>query len=102
MFMFTGKFRQYDYGYFGNKARYGQGSPPDYDLGKITAPVYLFYSHNDWLSAETDVRRLYDELGNAQAKLLNTDEKFNHLDYVFGIDADTLVYDKVFSAMLRH
>jgi hypothetical protein len=30
---------------------YGQFTPPDYDLRKVTAPVALHYSENDWLAA---------------------------------------------------
>jgi lysosomal acid lipase/cholesteryl ester hydrolase len=47
----SGKFRMFDYGYFENKRVYGQSAPPDYELSKITAPVFLHYSGNDWLSA---------------------------------------------------
>ena len=34
-----------------NKFIYGQFNPPDYDLRKVTAPVALYYSENDWLVA---------------------------------------------------
>jgi hypothetical protein len=34
-----------------NMLIYGQLTPPDYDLGKVTAPVALHYSQNDWLAA---------------------------------------------------
>lgn len=30
---------------------YGQFTPPEYDLSKVTAPVALHYSANDWLAA---------------------------------------------------
>ena len=35
-----------------NLYTYGQFTPPDYDLSKVTAPVALYYSQNDWLAAE--------------------------------------------------
>ncbi|KAG8230457.1 hypothetical protein J437_LFUL009946, partial [Ladona fulva] len=44
------KFCQYDYGWITNILKYHQVSPPDYKLSLITAPVYLHYSRNDWLS----------------------------------------------------
>lgn len=47
----SGKFRMYDYGYFGNKARYGSSSPPNYEVSNIKAPVALHYGDNDWLAA---------------------------------------------------
>jgi hypothetical protein len=46
---FLGKFRQFDYGAKGNLAQYGQYQPPDYDLSKVTCPVYIYYAENDWL-----------------------------------------------------
>jgi hypothetical protein len=49
----AGKFRRYDHGWFKNLLTYGQLSPPAYDLSKITAPVALHYSENDWLAAVT-------------------------------------------------
>lgn len=47
----SAKFRKFDYGWIQNLIKYGQMTPPDYDLSKITAPVYLHYSGNDYLSA---------------------------------------------------
>ncbi|XP_065172777.1 lipase 3-like [Atheta coriaria] len=100
----SGKFRQYDFGLFGNHKKYGRLTPSNYNLKKITAAVYLFYSHNDWLASETDVRKLKQQLVNTQISklVLNTNNQFNHLDYLYGIDAKTLVYDKVFEVMLLH
>lgn len=47
----SGNFRKYDYGMILNLIRYGSLSPPDYIIENIQAPVGLFYSANDWLSA---------------------------------------------------
>lgn len=52
----TGCFRQYDYGMKKNLHMYNSTVPPDYRLEKITAPIALFSSDNDWL-ATTKVRR---------------------------------------------
>lgn len=65
----------------------------------MTAPVALLYSHNDWLAAEVDVLKLYNELGNPIGRFLVSDAQFNHLDYLWGRDVDTLVYNKVFGLM---
>ena len=32
---------------------YGQDTPPDYDLSKVTAPVALYWGDNDWLAQQT-------------------------------------------------
>lgn len=47
----SGKFRMFDFGFFGNRARYGSSSPPDYKLSNVNAPVALHYGDNDWLAA---------------------------------------------------
>lgn len=48
-----GNFRQYDYGTIQNKRKYGQFTPPDYDMANITAPVALFYSEGDLFASVT-------------------------------------------------
>jgi len=46
-----GRFRQYDYGDTDKNLRiYNSTTPPDYQLEKITAPIVLFSSDNDWLA----------------------------------------------------
>jgi lysosomal acid lipase/cholesteryl ester hydrolase len=45
-------FMKYDYGPEKNLEVYGQISPPEYDLSKITAPVALYWAENDWLGAK--------------------------------------------------
>jgi len=48
----SGKFQEFDYGRYENVKRYGQEHPPEYDLTKVTAPVGLFWSDNDWLAVK--------------------------------------------------
>ncbi|XP_019876917.2 lipase 3 [Aethina tumida] len=100
----SGYFRQYDHGLIGNIKAYGKATPPKYDLSKITAPIYIIYSNNDWLSATKDVDRLYNQLTNAptKAKFLLSNNKINHVDYMYGIHAPTLIYNKVISLFARH
>ncbi|KAF2901553.1 hypothetical protein ILUMI_04631 [Ignelater luminosus] len=98
----SGKFRQWDYGLIGNKKHYDNTAPPRYLLYKVTAPVYLFYSRNDWVSAERDVLRLYGELGNVEERILIADSKFNHIDYLYAIDARELVYENVIIRLKAH
>lgn len=52
------KFQQFDEGTdTANRRRYGSPSPPEYDLTKVKVPIYLHFSHNDYLS-EVAVRCL--------------------------------------------
>ncbi|GIY22139.1 gastric triacylglycerol lipase [Caerostris darwini] len=46
----SGKFNKYDYGKKENLVRYGQETPPEYDLTKITTPVALMWGLNDDLA----------------------------------------------------
>ena len=53
---FSEKFLHFDWGKEENMARYGQETPPEYDLSYVTCPVSLFWSDNDLL-ADPEVRR---------------------------------------------
>ncbi|KAM0735585.1 Lipase 3 [Formica fusca] len=94
-----GKFKQFDNGLLQNKKLYNSRTPPIYDVKKIKVPVSLFYSKNDWLANVKDVKKLYSELGNPYSLFLVQDKKFNHLDYMWAIDAKPLVYDPIISLM---
>ncbi|XP_025837274.1 lipase 3-like [Agrilus planipennis] len=98
----SGKFQRYDYGYLGNFKKYGSLNPPSYDLSKSTAPVYLFYSTNDWLNSEEDVLKLESSLGNVKGKFLNPDPMWNHMDHIYGIDANNLIYNRILNLMQHH
>ena len=36
-------FQRYDFGPLENELRYGQSTPPAYDLSKVTCPVFSFF-----------------------------------------------------------
>lgn len=95
----SGKFRQFDHGLAKNLLRYGSFFPPNYDLAAITAPVFLHYSDNDWMAAVKDVDELARKLGNLYGKIRVPHDKFNHLDFIFAKDGDTLLYNKVIDIM---
>jgi len=101
MLFLPGKFKHYDHGILSNKNIYGSYKPPLYDLSKITAPVHLYYSENDWLANVKDVEKLYSELGNPSGKTLIADKKFNHVDYMWAKDVKKLVYDQIISLMKK-
>jgi len=50
-FIISERFCKYDYGTNGNMQYYNMKSPPDYNLSKVTTPVYILHSKNDHLSA---------------------------------------------------
>lgn len=49
-----------------------------------------------------DVESLYKELGNPVAKIRVPLDEFNHLDFLWGKDANTLLYEKILSFMSRY
>ncbi|KAL3266873.1 hypothetical protein HHI36_011025 [Cryptolaemus montrouzieri] len=100
----SGHFRQYDYG-LANALHYGPThalGPPSYDLKKIKAPVYIYYSRNDWLSNEKDVTKLCQDLGNCKSQVLVAEDRFNHLDYLWGIHAKQMIYTVVADDIVNH
>ncbi|XP_043240495.1 lipase 3-like isoform X2 [Amphibalanus amphitrite] len=89
------KFLHFDWGKEENIARYGQATPPEYDLSFVTCPVSLFWSDNDLLADPEDVAWLAEGLPNIIEKYRVPLAAFNHLDYLWAIDGDILVYNHV-------
>ncbi|CAG9839250.1 unnamed protein product [Diabrotica balteata] len=89
------RFCKYDFGEIKNYQLYNQSHPLPYDLSKISAPVVLIYSHNDWLTHKLDVNRLSRELGNIKEIYLVPDSNWNHLDFIFANDSPKIIYKKV-------
>ncbi|XP_053698634.1 lipase 3-like [Sabethes cyaneus] len=99
--MNSGHFRQYDYGMLLNLRRYGSILPPNYPLERISAPVFLHYGENDWLAAVSDVQQLERKLGNSAGLFRVPDDRWNHLDFTYGIEAPSLLYARVIDVIRR-
>lgn len=70
-----------------------QDTPPVYNASAIEVPVALYWGGQDWLADPTDVSILMKQLPN---KLYNKEiPKYQHLDFIWGLDAATLVYNDV-------
>lgn len=96
----SGYFRQYDYGPFGNLFKYRSLRPANYDLSKIDArKIHLYYSDNDWVAAVADVQEFNTRLGGLVHMHKIADPQWEHLDYIYGTDAKTFVYENVISIM---
>ncbi|CAL8120119.1 unnamed protein product [Orchesella dallaii] len=91
--MKSGKFRQFDFGKRHNKKRYGSEQPPEYDLKKVTTKVALFYGQNDWLAVPKDVLELSKALPNVVVTYKVKLEAFNHLDFLYAVDINKLLYN---------
>ncbi|KAM0728120.1 Lipase 3 [Formica fusca] len=97
----TGDFQNFDYGHLGNYERYKQTTPARYDVKKITAPIALFYSVNDAVSLKSNALYLYEQLPNVVLLEEHPYKLLNHFDFVWAIDAKTLLYDRLIKIMQK-
>ncbi|XP_031617080.1 lipase 3-like [Contarinia nasturtii] len=95
----SGHFRQFDHGRIGNLLRYKRISPPDYNLNNVKVPVAVYYSQDDWLADVKDTEHLLKSLPNVINNYIVPHKKFNHIDFVWGIDAPFLLYDEIVKTM---
>jgi len=97
----SGHFRPYDYGYIRNILRYHSFSPPEYKLENLKVKVALFYSTKDWLSTVKDISTyLRPKLNNIiHEQILH---RYNHMDFVWGIDAWKKLYPDVIAILNNH
>ena len=93
------KFAHYDFGKDGNKEAYGQDDPPEYLIEALKVPVATYWSQNDMLAQPKDVLRFLTRLPNNYATYEVPFEMWNHLDYLYGIDAKTILYPEIIKNM---
>lgn len=92
-------FRRYHHSYLKNVFIYNAFEAPHYELSNIRAPVHLHYAASDMFTHIEDVKKLQSHIGG-QAQIIRVPlDSFNHFDFLWGIDAKTLVYDKVIDIM---
>ncbi|CAH4028682.1 unnamed protein product [Pieris brassicae] len=99
--MASKKFRRYDYGPIQNILRYGQTQPPEYNLLNIKNPVFLNYSDGDTRTNEIDINLLYDSLDTTKELIRVPDGNFSHIDFMWGKNAKTVLYDRVISEIRK-
>ncbi|XP_043266109.1 lipase 3-like [Colletes gigas] len=97
----SGNFEQFNYGPVDNMIKYGSINPPKYDLASIKMPVYLFYGNNDEMVSVMDLNELYRKLPNAK-KFLVPYKWFTHLDFLWAMNIDTLVYNNMLDLMAKY
>lgn len=95
----SGKFRKLDHGYVINLEKYGMLNPPEYDLSKTTAPVVIYYGESDTFVDSIDVTILYDKISNPKGLYRVPKKEFNHLDFLWGMNAPSLIYEPVLKLM---
>uniref|UniRef100_A0A7N0RIS0 Lipase n=1 Tax=Kalanchoe fedtschenkoi TaxID=63787 RepID=A0A7N0RIS0_KALFE len=103
----SGKIAKYDYkSYADNSRRYGQPTPPLYNLKNIPRdfPLFLAYGGADQLSEVNGVRLLIKDLKrHIRDKLIITYiPNYGHADLVIAENANKLVFDPLMSFFKRH
>ena len=68
-----------------------QSTPPLYNVTKLTVPTFLFTGSKDWLADPQDVAALIPKIQGVIKKHINI-PYYEHLDFIWGIDAATKVY----------
>lgn len=90
-----GSFQQFDFGKKGNIKEYGQETPPKYNIRNVKLPMALLSADNDWLASSIDVTTLAAQLPNLIDHYVVPLNEFNHIDFLYAIDAPKLVYNKL-------
>jgi lysosomal acid lipase/cholesteryl ester hydrolase len=90
----SGQLEAYDYqNTQDNINHYGQAKPPLYDLTKVNADTYLYWSPTDWLATEKDIEEhLLPSLNPNILKANNKLDDFNHMDFIWGLRATEEIY----------
>ncbi|KAH8401056.1 hypothetical protein KR009_002766, partial [Drosophila setifemur] len=91
----SGKFQQYDYRSPRlNALRYGQNTPPSYQLGNVRLQLQIFHGSRDALSSPADVQRLVRELRHSSTQMYLV-PGYNHIDFLFATSAPQMVYQRI-------
>lgn len=93
----SGFFQMFDYGTINNIRKYGNSTPPLYDLRQVTLPLAFFTSPSDWLSTVSDVQTLLPLLQHVNVHHVVKADDFDHLDFAWSQDAPELVFDFIIS-----
>lgn len=91
------QFQMYDYGTPKNIDRYGQATPPQLNISKITGPVALYYGGSDTLATRADAELVALRLPNLVLKRYL--KSYSHTDFLWSDNAHITLYDDVIQTM---
>ncbi|XP_053214127.1 uncharacterized protein LOC128397424 [Panonychus citri] len=98
----TGRFAKYDFEKIGNLIVYNSTHPPEYELSEINLPnIVLIHSLGDPLADPHDVKRLKNSLRVPYIEYVVHSREFSHLDYIFGKNVYSEVYQQVIVFLKR-
>ncbi|XP_061193522.1 gastric triacylglycerol lipase-like isoform X1 [Saccostrea echinata] len=96
----SGRFQAYDWGTpEKNKIHYHQATPPLYNVSTMATPTVLYWADHDWLADPKDVAALQQKITNLKGSYEL--KSWNHLDFIWGVDAATLVYKPIINLIKK-
>jgi len=98
----SGRFEGFDWGSDKeNFQHHGAEGIPAYSLSDVTTPLAVYYGDNDWLAAAEDVLQTIVQLPKIMPGMLHEIQfpTWNHLDFLWAIDADKYVYEPLLKNM---
>lgn len=96
----SGKFQQFDYDDKKlNLKHYGQETPPEFDLKKVSADIYTYKSKDDFTTSMKNIKKLEKMLPNVKKARVVSD--LSHTDFIYSEDAVVEVYAKLIADMLE-
>ncbi|XP_028032712.1 lysosomal acid lipase/cholesteryl ester hydrolase-like [Bombyx mandarina] len=96
------RFAYYDAGAEENIRLYGRKEPPLYDLSAVTMKVAIFTGNNDKLVVMKDTARLRDQLTNVVEYRVLKPRKWNHVDFVWGRNADIYLFPYIHQLLRKY
>lgn len=94
----SGRFCQLDHGPVKNRKMYGQDTPPDYDVSKVTADLYFYYSDADTLADVIDVEYLAAKLPKMPTMTHFPGDIITHGEFAWHIRVKELINTPIISA----
>lgn len=98
----SNEFRQFDHGVKKNLDKYGQPTPPNYEIERITANMYIYYGLADTSANHKDIQRLRDRLSNIKLFYEIPDPYWGHLDFIFARQVKETINDPVINTCLEY
>jgi len=96
-------FQKMDWGESKNVEKYGQPTPPPYDLSKwpMSLDYALFTGSNDYLADPADVEQLLSQISKPPV-LLHNEPSYAHVDPLWAPDAHKLIYPKILDLLKQY
>ena len=77
-----------------------QATPPNYNTSELDVPTALFAGVHDWLADPRDVEQLVPKIEKVIFNMTTIDT-YEHLDFIWGLNARFKVYDPIIELTKR-